>query len=51
MLIILKELKKFQKTGKNFVNCITDMAIKCTPKNYFESNNPNLKEIWKWLKQ
>ncbi len=36
---------------KNLKTCLEDMAITCAPKNYFTEKVPNLKVIWRWLKE
>jgi hypothetical protein len=38
------------KEMKNLKSCLEDMALNCSPKNYFSEKVPSLKAIWRWLK-
>lgn len=44
-----QEVLHQSKTILKFVELITSMAVECSPKGYWKSR-PNVKQVWKWLK-
>ena len=51
---VLNRLSKYisnQQNEARFVQSLTDLTLKCAPRDYFKDGQPQLKHIWKFIKK
>jgi hypothetical protein len=47
----VKTLKNQNRENQKFIACLKQLVANCAPPNFFKDNEPNLKDIWKFIKQ
>ena len=45
------ELQEYKRTTKKFIECVTKMVVDCSGPSELDSEKPNLKQVWKFLKR
>ncbi|KRX10993.1 hypothetical protein PPERSA_12321 [Pseudocohnilembus persalinus] len=47
----IQDLLNQNKTNNKFIRSVSDLTVKCSPQGYFKDQQPNIKQIWKFMKK